>query len=246
MSQSYPPNPNEPQRDPAGGDGPPAAEPGQPPREEPPREQEPPRQPPPQQGPPPPRQGQPPYGPGQQGPPSYGPGQPQHGQQHGQQGFPPPAQQRPGAYPGYGPPPTQQYPAPPTQQWPPQQHPQGPPWGGPGGGGSGGGAIYGGSPSAAKTFFPKLFDLSFREFITPSVVKVLYVLAMIGVVFAWLGLAISGFRSSVGLGLFLLLIIGPLYALFLLILLRVTMEFYVAVIRVAEDVRELTKRRPPA
>ncbi len=169
---------------------------------------------------------------GQPAPGQPGPGQPGHAPAGSGQQSPPPQQ-----HPGYGPPP--QYAAPPpTQQWPTQQ------WSGPPQppDAPGGGSPFAGG-AAGKSFFLKLFDLSFREFVTPAVIKVLYVLAIVGVVFAWLVLAISGFRQSVGLGLFLLFVIGPLYALFLLILARVSMEFYIAVIRIAEDVRDLKKER---
>ena len=174
------------------------------------------------------------------------PPNPNHPQQPGQQSGPPgppagqppgpPAGQGYGANPSYSPPPQSSQP---TQQWHQPPPPPNAPWGGAPAGP--GGAPYGTAQN--KSFFAKLFDLSFSEFITPSVVKIVYVLAMVGVGILWLSLSIAAFQSSAALGLFVLLVLGPLYALFLLILIRITFEFYVAVIRIAEDVRVIRKGR---
>ncbi len=174
------------------------------------------------------------------------PPNPNHPQQPGQQSGPagrhpgqPPGQppgQGYGGNPSYGPPPQSSQP---TQQWHQPPPPPNAPWGGAPAGP--GGAPYGTAQN--KSFFAKLFDLSFSEFITPSVVKIVYVLAMVGVGILWLSLSIAAFQSSAALGLFVLLVLGPLYALFLLILIRITFEFYVAVIRIAEDVRVIRKGR---
>ena len=107
------------------------------------------------------------------------PPNPNHPQQPGQQSGPagrhpgqPPGQppgQGYGGNPSYGPPPQSSQP---TQQWH-QPPPPNAPWGGAPAGP--GGAPYGTAQN--KSFFAKLFDLSFSEFITPSVVKIVYVLA---------------------------------------------------------------------
>lgn len=102
---------------------------------------------------------------------------------------------------------------------------------------------YGGEPpythgvptSSPKGFFGALFDLSFRHFITPMVVKVVYVLGMIGLVLVWLGFMLSAFSQSTGAGIFVLLF-GPLFVILYLCLLRMTLEFYVAIVRMSEDI----------
>lgn len=128
-------------------------------------------------------------------------------------------------------------------------------YGGPGGpgdaGGAGGAAGIGGpggfstadASAQAKGFFSKLFDFSFSSYITPSIVKVVYILAIALVVLGWLGTSAAAFGSNAALGIFVLLILGPLYALFILVIVRITLEFYTAVIRIAEDVHELKSRR---
>ena len=178
-----------------------------------------------------------------------------------------PSEQPEGGHRQGGPPPGGSYPSPapsgsqPTQNVPGgaygapqgQGHPAG--WqggyGGPGGPGTPsqyagpplGPGGNGGMTSQSKSFFAKLFDFSFTTYVTPSIVKVVYILAIIFVVLAWLVISFSAFASSVGLGLLVLLIVGPIYALFMLVLFRITFEFYVAVIHIAEDVKVLSQQR---
>lgn len=105
---------------------------------------------------------------------------------------------------------------------------------------------FGGGPQydpSQKSFFAKLFDLSFTSYITPSIVKIVYILTIAAVVFGWLMFAVAGFNVDTTVGLLFLLIVGPIYAFFILVLMRITLEFYVAVIRIAEDVSDLRSRR---
>lgn len=96
----------------------------------------------------------------------------------------------------------------------------------------------GGSPAgnvSAGGFFSALFDFSFNEFITPKVVKFVYVLATIVLALVWLVFVISGFAKNAGLGLFLL-ILGGIGAILYLALIRMTLEFYLAIVRMSEDI----------
>ena len=138
------------------------------------------------------------------------PGDGGSGQGWGQQP-PPPGQQPPGQQPPYG-----QQPG----------YGQGPGWG----------------PQAqqqavaeAKGFFGALFDFGFDHFVTPSIVKVVYVLGMIALVLGWLFFALGSFTQSAGLGVALLLF-GWIPVLIYLAFLRLTMEFYYALVRMNEDV----------
>lgn len=98
-------------------------------------------------------------------------------------------------------------------------------------------------PSAAdaKGFFGALFDVSFSTFITPMIVKFVYVLAMVGIVLVWLVLLYGFFSQSIGLGL-LWLILGPILMLVYLAFVRMTLEFYLAITRMSEDIH---RRLPP-
>jgi hypothetical protein len=104
---------------------------------------------------------------------------------------------------------------------------------------------YGGSGPAGNVgaggFFSALFDFSFNEFITPKVVKFVYVLATIALALLWLLLVISAFVKSAGAGL-AVLIIGGIGAILYLALIRMTLEFYLAIVRMSEDIHH---RMPP-
>ncbi len=108
----------------------------------------------------------------------------------------------------------------------------GSPPGGPGGG-------TGVSTSGAETggFFAALFDYSFNTFITPVIIKFVYVLVTVGITIGYLVIAIATFSRSTSFGVLWLLIIGPILAVLSLALARMTLEFYLAVVRVSEDVR---------
>jgi hypothetical protein len=96
-------------------------------------------------------------------------------------------------------------------------------------------------PAGAPTpqsFFAALFDVRFSNFVTPTVVTVLYVLGMIGIAIGYLTYVVLAFNVNAGLGAVTLLIIGPLFALLALIWLRVTLEFYVALVRLSGDFRD--------
>ncbi len=99
----------------------------------------------------------------------------------------------------------------------------------------------GGPPSTSsaetKGFFAALFDYSFNTFITPMIIKFVYVLVTIGIAIGYLVIAIATFSRSTSVGVLWLLIIGPILAVLYLALARMTLEFYLAVVRVSEDVR---------
>ena len=101
----------------------------------------------------------------------------------------------------------------------------------PGTGGTGSGA----NSTSASGFFGALFDFSFNEFITPKVVKFVYVLATIGLALAYLIFVIAGFSQSAGAGLGIL-VLGALAVVIYLALIRMTLEFYLAIVRMSEDI----------
>ena len=86
-------------------------------------------------------------------------------------------------------------------------------------------------------FFKALFDFSFREFITPKVVKAVYVLATVVLALAWLVFVISGFSRSAGEGI-LFLLLGTVGALLYLAIIRMTLEFYLAIVRMSQDIHQ--------
>ena len=118
---------------------------------------------------------------------------------------------------------------------------------------------------ARKGFFGALLDLSFTTFVTTRVVKVLYVLTIVLLLIAYAGIAIAIFSGgeevatldengqvtttdgggNVGLGIFWLVVLGPLMLFLYTLLYRVFYELIIVVFRIYENTRdqlELTRR----
>jgi hypothetical protein len=88
----------------------------------------------------------------------------------------------------------------------------------------------------AKGFFGALFDFSFSHFITPKIVKVAYVISTVLLGLAFLGYLIASLASEEPALVVLVLLIGPIVILLYLIFIRMTLEFFVAIVRMSEDV----------
>ena len=93
-----------------------------------------------------------------------------------------------------------------------------------------------------KGFFAALFDLSFSEFITTKLVKLLYILLIIlvaiGLIVGIIGGLITMFTDSFFAGL--VTIVGTLLgAVIWLIMSRVWMELIIVVFKIAENTSDL-------
>ena len=89
-----------------------------------------------------------------------------------------------------------------------------------------------------------VFDFSFKRFVTPRLVRILYVLSIL----AALIFALSWMFGGVADGFFnrlTRLITGPLAFLIYLLGARVSMEFVLAVFKIAENVEKLNQRKDP-
>lgn len=93
------------------------------------------------------------------------------------------------------------------------------------------------APQSRKGFFGALFDFKFEHFITPIIVKVVYILALVGLVLGWLVFLAAGFSQSTGAGL-AVLILGPVAVILYLAFIRMTLEFYLAIVRMSEDIHQ--------
>lgn len=91
----------------------------------------------------------------------------------------------------------------------------------------------------SKGFFGSLFDLSFSSLVTPRIIKIVYVLTLIGIGLAAILFIISAFSASSGFGAITLLIIAPIFSLFYIVYARVLLEFFLAIFRLAETNAEL-------
>lgn len=91
-------------------------------------------------------------------------------------------------------------------------------------------------------FFNALFDFSFTNFVTPILVRFVYLLATVALVVSWLIFVFVGFAQGAGTGL-TALILGPVFLVIYLAVIRMTLEFYLSVVRMSEDIH---KRLPQA
>ena len=104
------------------------------------------------------------------------------------------------------------------------------------------------TPSEAadpRGFLSALFDFGFTSFVTPKVIKVLYMLIVIGTVVSALVFTIIVFRASVTFGILTLFFGDPLFILITLAIYRIILEFFAVTFRVAEDVRVMRERGDP-
>ena len=89
--------------------------------------------------------------------------------------------------------------------------------------------------ASGKGFFGALFDFKFDHFVTPMIVKFVYVLALIALVLGWLVFLAAGFTQSASYGI-TVLILGPIALILYLALIRMTLEFYLAIVRMSQDI----------
>jgi hypothetical protein len=95
---------------------------------------------------------------------------------------------------------------------------------------------------APKGFMASLFDFGFNSFVTPKVVKVVYVLIMILLALGELTFAVVAFRISPASGIIALLILCPVSFFVYLALWRILLEIFMVIFRIAEDLQAIRTR----
>jgi hypothetical protein len=94
-----------------------------------------------------------------------------------------------------------------------------------------------------KGFVGSLFDFSFSSFVTPKIIKVLYVLFTIWTALVSLLILIISFRTGGTLaGIFVLIVIVPIYVLLTLGVYRVILEAFMVVFRIYEETKKISER----
>lgn len=86
----------------------------------------------------------------------------------------------------------------------------------------------------AKGFFGALFDFSFQSFITVKFATFIYMVLLVFLALGWLFMVIGGFVTDTWVGV-LALLLGWIPAVIYLILIRVMLEFYIAMIRTSQN-----------
>jgi len=99
-----------------------------------------------------------------------------------------------------------------------------------------------GETADLRGFVGTLFDFGFTSFVTPKVIRVLYMLIVAGTVASALVFTIIAFRASVAFGILTLVLGDPLFILIVLAIYRVLLEFFVVAFRAAEDIRAMRER----
>jgi uncharacterized membrane protein len=95
----------------------------------------------------------------------------------------------------------------------------------------------------AKGFIGALFDFSFTSFVTPKIIKVLYVLITIWTVIWALIFLRLGFKyGGAAGGFFTLIIVDPILVLLTLGVYRVVLELFMVVHRMHEDLKAIRER----
>jgi hypothetical protein len=83
-----------------------------------------------------------------------------------------------------------------------------------------------------------LTDLSFKHFVTPRLIRLIYFISLIAAVLSALAWMVSGFTTSVMYGCFTF-ITGPVAFFVYMLTARVVLEFMLAVFRIAENTEKL-------
>jgi hypothetical protein len=91
-----------------------------------------------------------------------------------------------------------------------------------------------------KGFFASLFDMSFSEFVTIRIIKLLYTLGIVLAGIAGLIFIVSGFANGIGTGI-LFLLLSPFIVLIYILFARIWLELIIVVFRIAENTSQLVK-----
>ncbi len=91
-----------------------------------------------------------------------------------------------------------------------------------------------GGQAGGPGFFGRLFDVSMKTFITPSIIKVLFILGIIAISIMSLVILVAGTQADGGT---VFILLAPLYWFFGVLYLRVILEVIVVLFRIEENTR---------
>lgn len=96
---------------------------------------------------------------------------------------------------------------------------------------------------ASKGFVSSLFDFSFSSFVTPKIIKALYVLVTIWTVIWALIFLRLGFKyGGVAGGFFTLIVVVPVFGLLMLGAYRMLLEFFMVVHQIHDELKAIRER----
>ena len=79
-----------------------------------------------------------------------------------------------------------------------------------------------------------LFDFTFTKYVTPSVIRIVYILVIVFAAIGWIGAVIAGFGNSVSAGLWAL-IFATLGALIGILIWRVILELTMVIFAIKDN-----------
>ena len=93
----------------------------------------------------------------------------------------------------------------------------------------------------AGSFFGKLFDFSFKEFVSLQIVKYLYIIAIVLAGISALGMVITGFSNMQYLFLegLVRVLLSPVFFILMVLFARLVLEALVATFRIAENTTKI-------
>lgn len=95
---------------------------------------------------------------------------------------------------------------------------------------------------SSRSYLASLFDFGFNYFVTPKIVKAVYVLITIIISLWELAIAIFAFRVNAVLGIITLFILCPIFFIIYLSLWRMFLELVMVIFRIAGDIRSIRAR----
>lgn len=101
-----------------------------------------------------------------------------------------------------------------------------------------------GGPPRRYGFFESLMDTTFDHLITPTMIRFLYIVAMVLIALGALAVVIAAFAESAGGGIVALILV-PIFALIYLIVTRLWLELVIVIFKIrdaAEEVAANTRR----
>jgi hypothetical protein len=93
-----------------------------------------------------------------------------------------------------------------------------------------------------KGFWSRFFDFSFKEFITPSVIKVLFIVIIVVIGLSMLGMIVEGFVVFGALGV-VWLIAALIYGFVALLFSRVFLELVVVFFNIHDNTKDLVDKK---
>jgi hypothetical protein len=87
-----------------------------------------------------------------------------------------------------------------------------------------------------------IFDLSFNEFVTTRIIKILFMLSILLAAFAALFIIIGGFASGTAAGFLGALIMAPIVFILSVLFSRIWLELVIVAFRVAENTSRLVEQ----